>query len=309
MGVFAGPVRSNAWRRRARAVAAGTALLLVSLLAAGVPDRTPLEQGRLWRVSRPGVPDSFVLGTIHVADPRVARIAPPVAAALERSRTLALEAVPLPMPPDALDELELLADGGRLEPLIGAATYAEVRRALAAQGHDDATVARLKPWAAMLKVARIGGPDDERSLDENLFGAALDRRMRVEPMEAAADQAAAFDAIPPATQVALLVHALANRDELAATIEPAIAAWLRGDLPHLADLARRAGDRFPEVRQHYDVLARHVIVNRTAVFHHRLFLALRAGRVFVAVGASHLSGDAGLLALLRDDGYRVTPVW
>lgn len=309
MAVFARPARSNAWRRRARAVAAGTALLLASLLAAGVPERTPPEQGRLWRVSRPGVPDSFVLGTIHVADPRVGRIAPPVAAALERSRTLALEAVPLPVSPDALDELELLADGGRLEPLIGAATYAEVRRALAAQGHGDATVARLKPWAAMLKVARIAGPDAERSLDENLFVAALDRRMRVEPMEGAADQAAAFDAVPVATQVALLVHVLAHRDELATTTEPVIAAWLRGDLPHLADLARRAGDRFPDMRQHYDALDRHVIANRTAVFHYRLFLALRAGRVFVAVGASHLSGDAGLLALLREDGYRVTPVW
>lgn len=312
MGAPPRPHRSTAWRGRLRAAATAAVLLaslLASLLAAGVPELAAPDEGRLWRVSRPGVPDSYVLGTIHVADRRVARIAPQVAAALARTRTLALETVPVPLPADALDELETLEGDGRLEPLIGAEAYARVRGALAAHGLPETTIARLKPWAAMLKVTRIDAPDDERSLDENLFAAALDRRMRVAPLEAVSEQAAAFDTVPVDTQVALLVHALAHGDELAETTESAIAAWMRGDLPALAALARHAGDRFPAMRHHYEALARHLIVNRTAVFHHRLYLALRDGRVFVAVGASHLEGPAGLLARLRDDGYRVTPVW
>jgi uncharacterized protein YbaP (TraB family) len=36
---------------------------------------------------------------------------------------------------------------------------------------------------------------------------------------------------------------------------------------------------------------------------------LRAGRVFVAIGAMHLPGPRGLLAALRADGYQITPVW
>jgi uncharacterized protein YbaP (TraB family) len=41
---------------------------------------------------------------------------------------------------------------------------------------------------------------------------------------------------------------------------------------------------------------------------HRLHLPLLRGRVFVAVGALHLHGRDGLLALIRRQGYRVSRV-
>jgi uncharacterized protein YbaP (TraB family) len=250
-----------------------------------------------------------VLGTIHIADSRVSRVTPAMANAMDRTRTLALESVPLPHPVYDADTLQQLDGGGRLEPLLGPALYSRVRSELAAQGVPEATIERLKPWAALLSIARIAPQEGERSPDENLVAAARERHMRISALENVDEQAVAFDALPMRTQVALLDHAIAHRDALAGRVESAVDAWLRGDLVALARANEHAGDAYPGMQRHYAALNKHIVCDRTVLLHHRLFLALRGGRVFVAVGAAHLYGKEGLLALLREDGYRVTRVW
>src|SRR5581483_12027784 len=107
----------------------------------------------------------------------------------------------------------------------------------------------------------------------------------------------------------LLRHALAHRDELAAMIEPTVRAWLRRDLAELHAVSDRMGTRYPDMAPHYRTLFRSVVENRTVVMAHRLFIPLREGRAFVAVGANHLYGDRGLLALIEEQGYRVARVY
>lgn len=283
--------------------------LVVTAAAAATDDVPTYDHGRLWRVSRTGVADSYVLGTIHIADERVASIPPPVAEALARSRTLYMEVVPGPAPAEFMDGFEVLPDGARLEPLIGSAAYSLLHDELARQGMRDATIATLKPWAAMLRITQLPSVPGARSLDENLYAAARSRRMNTWSLESAEEQSYSFDAVPLDTQVALLEHILARRDLPLAESEAAIADWLGGDLGALARLPFRAGQRFPALRVHYERLVSHIIHDRTALLHHRLFFPLRSGRAFIAVGAAHLQGRLGLLAMLRRDGYRVTLVW
>ncbi|HEV3043732.1 MAG TPA: TraB/GumN family protein, partial [Roseiarcus sp.] len=46
----------------------------------------------------------------------------------------------------------------------------------------------------------------------------------------------------------------------------------------------------------------HVMVDRAKPL-------IEAGGAFIAVGAFHLSGKDGLVALLRGDGFTLTPLW
>jgi hypothetical protein len=284
---------------------AGLVAIAVAPAAAATAPRPAFDRGRLFRVTRPGRPDSFVFGTIHLADPRVSEVPPAVSAALARSRTLALEIAPVQVVETELDELEVLENGRRLEPLIGAHAYEELRYRLLPTGTPERVVARLKPWAAWLRLSLRSPLSDERSLEENLLAQARQRRMSWMSLESVEEQVAAFDTIPLDAQVALLKHALLHRDSQAAAAEQAIAAWLPGDLAAVAGVPDDMARRFPELKPHYAALVRHLVVDRTALLHHRLFMPLRSGSVLAAVGASHLPGRDGLLAMLVADGYRV----
>jgi uncharacterized protein YbaP (TraB family) len=51
------------------------------------------------------------------------------------------------------------------------------------------------------------------------------------------------------------------------------------------------------------------VENRSVVMAHRLAVPLREGRAFVAVGANHLYGPEGMLALIEKQGCRVERVY
>jgi uncharacterized protein len=308
MGIATIPiVARRAWRGATGTLAMGAALLFAPAVA---EDRAqPFAEGRLWRISKPGVDDSFVLGTIHLADPRVSPIPKPVEDALAQSRTLATELVYEAISDARTTELEAFDDGRQLESLIGTEAYAKLWSVLVGSEVPEHAIGRLKPWAAMLRIARAAPQGESTSLDQRLVAKARELRVRVTSLEAIDEQVASFDSVPLDSQVALLKHALAHRDTLEATIEPTIDAWLRGDLAALARIAESLGRQFPGMSHHYAVLTEHVIHNRTVLMHHRLFLQLRRGGVMVAVGAMHLYGKRGLLAMLTADGYRVTRVW
>src|SRR5437660_905978 len=86
-------------------------------LGAATSPQSP-DNGRLFRIAKRGTPDSYVLGTLHVADPRVATLSKPVIDALAATRVLAVEIVPEARDEQTL-ELEQLERGERLEKLIG----------------------------------------------------------------------------------------------------------------------------------------------------------------------------------------------
>lgn len=285
------------------------ALALVWALASPCAASEPFAQGLLWRLDKPGVPASWVFGTLHSNDPRVMALAVPVAQAFSQARTFAMEIYWSEAEDEHFYEAMQFDDGRRLPSLVGDEVYSRLRQQLGSAAPPEEALVRTKPWAAFLRIAAVHGEGVGPTLDRSLFVAARERRMTMLGLEWLDEQVAALEAIPIETQIALLRDALDHRAELEAQIEPTILAWLARDLAALARINRAAARDDPDLKRHYALLMQHLVSNRSALMAHRLFLPLKRGRVFVAVGALHLYGATGLLAQLRAQGYRLRRVY
>jgi uncharacterized protein YbaP (TraB family) len=251
-----------------------------------------------------------VFGTIHLNDPRVTAIPGPVMAALASSRRLAPELVLAREDMAAFFAAAAqLEDGHRLSEYFDADALERVRAAIGPDAPSAEALDRLKPWVLWLMLDRGGTIASAPSLDELLIVEARARRMVVFGLELPEEQVASLDALPMATQVVMVQWAVANRHRFAADREAMVEAWLARDLGKLAALAEAPAKADAALRPHLREVEKHLLENRNIVMAHRLFLPLRDGRVFVAVGAMHLVGPGSLLALIRAQGYRVTRVY
>jgi uncharacterized protein len=284
----------------------GAGLICGALPALAGQER--FSRGLLWRVSHKSVPPSHVFGTLHDPDPTLAAWPAPVAAAFARARSLMVEFLPDPYSRERFSEAAMFLDGQTLEGHIGPADFARVVENLAPTGLEPQAVNRLKPWGALINLRsqrRADGP----SMDARLVALARERRMAVSQIEEVEEQIFTFDEFPMDSQVALLRHSLAHRDELVELAERTLAAYLERDLSRIWRLREAFIARHPGMAAHQAVMTKRVLRDRSIVMAYRMQRELRRGEAFIALGALHLYGPAGVLGLLEQDGYRMHRVY
>jgi len=275
-------------------------------------------QGMLWKVTKPGLEPSFLFGTMHSADPRIARLRGPVEAAFAASRTVIIESV------DTLDprkmasaivemkELTLLTDGTTLEGYVPTDRHAALRTLLAARGMQWDVARHMQPW---LVAAAIAIPACETAI-QNTGAVVLDtligNRARAEGkelvgLETVGEQFAAIAGVPRDFHVNALVETLEMGDLADSVMESTKLLYLDGNtalmLPLIRAYARKtySGPAYEDFRER-------LIAGRNETMAARAGPYLEKGGVFMAVGALHLPGERGLVSLLRARGFDVEGV-
>lgn len=274
-------------------------LLLALVCVSAVPAE---GQGRLWRISGADAGPSYLFGTMHAEHPDIIRLPPAVERAFAGSERLVLEMV--------LDETAILAtvqaglfEAGRdLEDVLSPPLYRRTVAAMADYDVPEPVLRRYKPWmifsTLMLPRSRSG-----MFLDMRLYQQAMAAGKPVLGLETATEQIRVFDAMPMADQVSILRDTLDNLDRFDAWFEEMREVYLSGDLEALARFSdAMMSDIDPALAQRFQ---RRFVTERNHRMVERLQPLLRKGGAFIAVGALHLPGEDGIIALLREAGYEV----
>jgi len=247
----------------------------------------------------------YLFGTLHATRPDDAWWSPEIAAALARSQSLWLENEAEAGDGGLVRRLGLSPDeplSARLDPDL----LEETANVALAYGLAFERIDPMRPWLATATIGAAAVRAD--GFDGTGADLALAREAAVRGIPVAG-----FD--PPDTPVRLFA-ALAPAEEtdlLRAVVDDLAAgrfehrdlhdAWLAGDVAAiervLTGYERPGGD----------ALHRVLIRGRTAGWMPRIEqLLLGAGTHFVAVGALHMVGEGGVVALLRRHGHAVRRV-
>jgi hypothetical protein len=286
------------------------AALAVALLTLGCASAAP---GPALFVARDADSTLYLYGTIHIRRAGEPWGSPAVDAALAASDEIWTE---LEISPASEAETQaLVAQLGRAPAGHGLSTWLTPAQAerlgqtARRLGLAQQALESMQPWLAGLTLTIIpmlrAGYDPSAGVDQAIdaFGDAHGKRMRA--FETPAQQLGFLADLSPEIQLQMLLEAIDEAEEGAASLDAMSAAWERGELETLARLLNEDMARdYPEV---YAAL----ITRRNEAWLAALLDELHgAGVDFVAVGAAHLVGEQGLVAQLRAHGVqveRVTP--
>ena len=142
-------------------------------------------------------------------------------------------------------------------------------------------------------------------MDFSLSLRAAGSGLRVVGLETLEEQLSFLENMPMEQQLALLDQALLEYDQVGEVHKSMVDNYLAGDLQALKTEAESQLDQLDQETKDYFIGQGIDARNRRML--ESLLPLLDQSRVFVAVGALHLPGDMGLIALLRKNGYRLEP--
>jgi uncharacterized protein YbaP (TraB family) len=249
----------------------------------------PAAKGQpfLWRVQKADGPVVWLYGTIH--DYGLDAVPKDALVALDASPHFLSELGDTTPDPDKFRELVRIKSGKSLDQLLPADRWWDLRDALAGVAKED-DLRRYRPWYAMSLLTSTMAPPPKPSMDFALAERARDRKIAVEQLENWDEQLAALDA---AVKITDLVETIRVRGEIRCEVARVLAAYDAGDLDAMGRLL--PGDK-----------SAGLLDARNAKWLPAIERYLENGGAFVAVGVSHMAGDAGLPAVLERAGYTVT---
>jgi uncharacterized protein len=283
--------------------------------AAGVPN----GQAIFWRIDGKGNKPSFLLGTAHVTDRRVVTLLPEVEVEIRNADVIALELAelhdPMVMAAATLKHatLMVLPPDQSLWDLIPDADEPAIR------DHPNVPAGSIlfgyQPWivAGMLSIPLCETQRKQQglpTLDETIGARAVAGGTELVGLETVEEQLNVFAKMSLDLQAKYLVAVARIGPGINDYFETLIRLYERRQITAYMPFAKRAeSSASPE-----DDAAMMAFVEEEIVRTRNHRMAERAaglfakGGAFVAVGALHLPGKEGLVELIRQQGYKVTPI-
>jgi uncharacterized protein YbaP (TraB family) len=278
--------------------------LLFSLVAYFSQGQSPLENTLLWEIKAPGTAQpSYLFGTIHLICPADFSLSDSLKASLARTQQVALEIdMDDPGMMAAMMKTMNMREGNELKNLVSEQEYAKLNQFYKdSVGLGIQMFERAKPFVLMGPIFNAILSCQPQSYEMSLVELAGKQKAEVIGIETLEEQMAIFDSIPYEDQAKMILTMIdslpAARREFKSLVE-LYKSQKVNDLYNLTITSEFGMDGNEEL----------MLFARNKKWIARMQRIMAGKPTFFAVGAAHLGGERGVIALLRKEGYQVRAV-
>jgi len=282
-----------------------TLFLGVTFVYAQKPKTKPAtgNQSLLWKISGKDLKQaSYLFGTLHIICPSDYLWTPAMQKAFSASKKAVFEMdMDDPSLQSSVTAGLMLKDGRTLKDFYTEEEYKQLTDIAAQNQIPIQMMQGFSPFALVsflyLKAITCTVPD---SYEGNITKLALAQKKEIVGLETADEQIKVVEAMNVDTIAKAVLRIASDLDSFRATYAQMLSVYKKQDLPSLYQLIIES----PDYKDDLDAL----LFDRNEKWAPAIAQMAQTQPVFVAVGAAHLWGDKGVIALLRRQGYTVEPV-
>ena len=269
-----------------------------------VPVASAGPKHMLFRAHGPQGATVYLLGSVHLLSPDVAKLPAVVDSAFAHAKLIAFET--------SLDTIQLraaemvplarYAGGATLRSSLKPATIAHLDTVLKAYGLTIDQVNAFKPWFVSVLTTQLTMQrmkfEGQYGVDMQLNARAHTVKMPIVGLETVDFQMGLFDSISPSDQETMVLQTTMP-DSTAREMTGITQAWVSGDVAGLDKLLNNTMSASPG-------MFATLVTNRNRSWIPKID-AMLAGKsdALVVVGAAHLVGKQGVVEMLRAQGYKI----
>lgn len=278
---------------------------ITALLVAGALSVSTAQASLLYKVTGKDMAEpSYLFGTIHMICAEDFKVHEQTRAAFAQADRLIME---LDMAdPGVLQSMQtklLDPQGRKLSSHVSEAQYELLDEFLTStMGTGLTTFDGMRPFilSSMVMTSQLGCAQ-QMSYEGHFTQKAMEQQKAVDGLESVDFQFGIFDQIPYQEQVQWLMESLEDKAKAKGELDKMVRLYVAEDMEGLYKMIADT-DAYAD----YTAL---LLDDRNRTWQQQLDADLQApGSEFIAVGAGHLGGNAGIIQLLKDLGYAVEPV-
>ncbi|RAJ05254.1 hypothetical protein LX64_02409 [Chitinophaga skermanii] len=261
-------------------------------------------QSLCWKITGNGLQQpSYLFGTIHIICPGDYKLNPSASKAFSETKSLYLE-VDLndPLLTQKMQPYMLFQGDTTIRSFLSDTEFNKVSSYMTQNFHlDEQVLLRLKPFTLVsLLYPTIAACTTPMMYDMEFNKMALTQKKPIKGLESIEYQFSALLSVSDSIQCNYIVETINDLPKQQAMFNKLLSAYKKADLDALYNIAIET----PEMKGYEDIL----VYQRNRNWIPVIKTAAAKKSTFFAMGALHLAGNDGVIALLKKEGYTVTPV-